>query len=137
MADARYPIVMIGGVPVVVAPAEIDVSNADWLRAVLREAGARGHAPVVVNMARTRFCDSAGVAALAWTHGLAVAKSRELLLVTPASAAVLRVLTLAGLDRFIPHFAHLNEALEHAHAVVPRLLNRFAMPPAAAGLPDA
>jgi hypothetical protein len=36
---------MVKGMPVVVAPQEIDASNADWLRAVLLEAAARGHAP--------------------------------------------------------------------------------------------
>src|SRR5205823_181347 len=42
MAGVRYPIEMVNGVPVVAAPEEIDVSNADWLRAVLLEAAARG-----------------------------------------------------------------------------------------------
>src|SRR5690242_20776922 len=116
MADVRHPVVVIGGVPVVDAPQRIAAADAESFRKrLLHEAGGR-HAPVVVNMTRTRFCDLAGVAALAWAHGLTVAQGRELLLVTPASPAVLRVLTLAGLDHFIPHFAHLTAALEHAHA---------------------
>jgi hypothetical protein len=40
MPDARYPIEMVNGVPVVAAPAEIDASNAGWLREVLLEAAA-------------------------------------------------------------------------------------------------
>jgi anti-anti-sigma factor len=127
---------MIGGVPVVEAPQEIDAANADGFRAVLLRAASRGPATVVVNMTGTRFCDSSGVAVLAWVHGLTVAKGGELLLVIPADAAVLRVLVFAGLDRLIPSFANLNQALEQAHAVVPRPLHRQAPPSADAGLPD-
>jgi hypothetical protein len=39
--DNRYPL-MINGVAVVSASAEIDVANADQLQAVLLEAGRRG-----------------------------------------------------------------------------------------------
>jgi hypothetical protein len=60
------------------------------------------------------------VAVLAWVHGRAVAKGGDLLLVIPASGAVLRVFALAGIDRLIPSFADLNQALKQAHAVVPR-----------------
>jgi hypothetical protein len=69
------------------------------------------------------------VAALAWAHGLTVAQGRELLLVTPASPAVLRVLTLAGLDHFIPHFAHLTAALEHATRSFPGPYTGSSCPP--------
>jgi len=41
---------MVRGVPVVAAPAEIDVTNADWLRAVLLEAACRGHGTFVVDI---------------------------------------------------------------------------------------
>ena len=68
MAGVRYPIETVSGVPVVAAPAEIDASNADWLDAVLGEAAARGHATFVVDMSRTRFCDSAGLGALVRAH---------------------------------------------------------------------
>jgi hypothetical protein len=44
MTGVRYPIEMVSGVPVVAAPEEIDATNADWMRAVLLEAAARGHA---------------------------------------------------------------------------------------------
>ena len=70
--DNRYPL-MINGVAVVSAPAEIDVANAEQLRTVLLEAGRRGHARVVVDMTRTRFCDSAGFSALAEAHMRAMA----------------------------------------------------------------
>jgi hypothetical protein len=63
MAGVRDPIEMVQGVPVVAAPEEIDASNADWLRAVLLE---------------------------------------------------------AGIDRLIPNFPSLNEALEPPPATAPR-----------------
>jgi anti-sigma B factor antagonist len=136
MADPSYPIVMIGGVPVVDAPQEIDAVNAEWFRTVLLHAASCGPATVVVNMAGTRFCNSSGVGVLAWAHGLAAAEGGQLLLVIPADATVLRVLAFAGIDRLIPHFAELPEAIQQAHAVVPRPLHRRAVPSAGAGLPD-
>jgi anti-anti-sigma regulatory factor len=54
VAHLKYPIEMVNGVPVVAAPAEIDISNPDWLDAVLREAAARGHERFVVDMTGTQ-----------------------------------------------------------------------------------
>jgi anti-sigma B factor antagonist len=120
MPGARYPIEMVNGVPVVAAPAEIDISNADWLDAVLREAAARGHATFVVDMTRTQYCDSAGLGALVRAHKRAVADGGELRLVIPASAAIMRVFAIAGIDRVIPNFPSLYEALAPAPATAPR-----------------
>jgi anti-sigma B factor antagonist len=122
VADPRYPVVVIGGVPVVSGPEEIDAANAEWFRKILVHAACRGQPTVVVDMTGTRFCDSSGVHVLARAHERAVAAGGQLLLVIPASAGVLRVLAICGIDRVIPNFADLNEALEEAHAVVPRPL---------------
>jgi anti-sigma B factor antagonist len=111
---------MVNGVPVVAAAAEIDISNADWLDAVLREAADRGHATFVVNMTGTRFCASSGVGVLVRAHKRAVADGGELRLAIPASAAVLRVLAITGIDRVIPNFPTLYEAVEPAPATAPR-----------------
>ncbi|MGP8000796.1 MAG: STAS domain-containing protein [Streptosporangiaceae bacterium] len=129
MADPRDRFVVIGGVPVVNAPQEIDAASAGSFRNIVLHAASSGHAGVVaVNMTGTRFCDSSGVNTLVRAHKQAVAEGGELLLVRPASTAVLRVFAINGLDRLIPHFANLNEALEQAHAVVPRPLQRPATP---------
>jgi anti-anti-sigma factor len=120
MAGDRYPIEIVRGVPVVAAPEEIDASNANWLRAALLEAAARGHATFVVDMTRTRFCDSAGLGVLVRAHNRAQAEGGELRLVIPASAFVLRVFALTGIDRVIPNFPGLDEALEPAPAAAPR-----------------
>jgi len=137
MADPMYPVVMIGGVPVVDAPQEIDVANAKPFREILVQAACREHAPAVVNMTGTRFCDSSGVKALLSAQKRAVAEGGELLLVIPPAAPLLRIFAITGTDRLIPHLPDLNEALEQAHAVVPRPLQRPAMPSADAGAPDA
>jgi anti-anti-sigma factor len=121
---------MIGGVPVVTAPLDIDAANAEDFQQILLRAASCRRATVVVNMTGTRFCDSAGVRVLVRAQERALIKGGELLLVIPASA-VLRVFALTGIARVIPHFADLNEALEHAQAVVPRPLRRRAMPPLA------
>jgi anti-sigma B factor antagonist len=133
--DPRNPVVMIGGVPVVEAPDEIDTVNAECFRMLL-DAACCAHRPVVVNMTRTRFCDSSGVNALLCAHKQAVADGGQLLMVIPASAAVLRVFAIAGLDRLIPNFADLHDALEEAQAVVPRPLRRPATPSPDAGLQE-
>jgi len=108
--DHRYPL-MINGVPVVEAPEEIDICNAEQLRIVLLEAASRGHATIVVDMTRTRFCDSSGFSVLVAAHQRALAEGGGLRLVIPAGSRVLRIFTVIGLGRFIPRFASLDQAL--------------------------
>ena len=120
MPGARDPIEMVNGVPVVVAPEEIDASNTGWLHAVLWEAADRGRGTFVVDMTRTQFCDSGGLGVLVRAHNRALAEGGELRLVIPASAMVLRVFALTGIDRLIPNFPSLNEALEPPPATARR-----------------
>ena len=115
MPDHRYPL-MINGVAVVAAPEEIDISNAEQLRMVLLEAARCGHARIVVDMTRTRFCDSAGFSALVAAHERALAEGGGLRLVIPDDSRVLRIFTVIGLGRFIPRFASLDQALPAAPA---------------------
>ena len=136
MADPSDPVVMIGGVPVVEAPQEIDVANAKPFREILVQAACRGHTPAVVNMTGTRFCDSSGVTALLSAQKRAVADGGELLLVIPSGAPLLRIFAITGIDRLIPHLADLNEALEAAHAVIPQPLEHPATPSTDAGVPE-
>jgi anti-anti-sigma factor len=110
---------MVKGVPVVAAPEEIDASDADWLRTTLLETAARGHATFVVDMTRTHSCASAGIGALARAHKRAVAEGGELRLLMPASVAVLSVFAVTGIDRLIPNFTDLDEALESVPATAP------------------
>ena len=61
-------------------------------------------------MARTQFCDSAGLHVLVRAHKRARAEGGELLLVICA-AAVLRIFAVTGIDRVIPNFPDLDQAL--------------------------
>jgi anti-sigma B factor antagonist len=117
MPDARFPVEVVRGVPVVAAPEEIDITNAEALRAALSTAAAAadGHGTLVVDMTRTQFCDSSGLHALIAAHKRAGAEAREVLLVIP-STAVPRVFALTGMDTVIPNFTSLAEALAQAPA---------------------
>ena len=119
MPDNRYPL-MINGMAVVSAPTEIDIANAGQLRAVLLEAGRRGHARVVVDMTGTRYRDSAGFSALVAAHKWALAEGGGLRLVIPAGSPVLRIFTVIGLGRFIPRFGSLDQALTPGPAAADR-----------------
>jgi anti-sigma B factor antagonist len=113
MCDGRFPVELVRGVPVVAAPAEIDITNAPDLRAALLQAAACEHGTLVADMTRTRFCDSSGLHTLLAAHKRAQAEGGELLLVI-TSAAVLRIFALTSVDRMIPNFTSLDDALAHA-----------------------
>jgi anti-sigma B factor antagonist len=115
MHDGKLSVDVVGGVPVVAAPEEIDIINAPQLQSALLEAAAHGPGTLVVDMTRTQFCDSSGLHALLAAHKRAQAEGGEILLVTRGSP-VLRVFAITGIDHMIPSFADLGEALAHASA---------------------
>jgi anti-anti-sigma factor len=130
MRKDNFPVEMVRGVPVVAAPEEIDITNAAGLRAALLEAAgleaagleaagleAAGHAAFVVDLTRTRFCDSAGIAALVEAHKRARAAGGQVLLAM-SGAAVPRIFELTGVDRVIPSFASLDDALAYTPAEI-------------------
>jgi anti-anti-sigma factor len=110
MPEVRLPVEVVRGVPVVTAPEEIDITNAAALRAALLEAAAHGRGAMVADMSGTQFCDSPGLHVLVRAHQGARAEGRELLLVVPATT-VLRVFAITGIDRMIPNFSSLEDAL--------------------------
>jgi anti-sigma B factor antagonist len=127
MREDSFPVELMRGVPVVTAPEEIDITNAAGLRAGLLEAAGLeaagleaglavgGHPAFVVDMTRTRFCDSAGIAALIEAHRRAQAAGGHMLLAV-SGAGVPRIFELTGVDRVIPSFTSLEEALAHTPA---------------------
>jgi anti-anti-sigma factor len=127
MSDAVYPLDFVRGVPVVTAPEEIDAVNADGLLVALLEQAAHGRATFVVDLTRTRFCDTAGLNVLVRAHKRALAEGGELRLVIP-SVHVLRAFAVAGVDRVIPHFATVDEALDEPPAVAILLRHRVLSP---------
>ena len=52
MPDDKFPVEVVGGVPVVAAPEEIDITNAEELQSALIKAAANGHRTLVVDMTR-------------------------------------------------------------------------------------
>jgi anti-sigma B factor antagonist len=114
--EVSFLVEMVGGVPVVAAPEEIDITNAGGLRAALLQAAAQGNGTLVVDMSRTQFCDSAGLSVLVRAHKRALADGGELLLVI-CGPAVLRIFAVTGIDRLIPSFPSLGQALAQLTAV--------------------
>jgi anti-anti-sigma factor len=110
--DVSFPVEVIEGVPVVTAPEEIDIANAAGLKAALMEAALAepGRALLVVDMSRTLFCDSAGLNALVGAARQARAEGGEVRLVVTGEA-VSRIVELTGVDRVIPIYASLEDAL--------------------------
>jgi len=116
--QSNYPVAMASGVPVVTTPDDIDASNAEGLRAAIFGVMADGHATFVVDMTATGFCDSAGLHVLVRAHRQAQAAGGEARLVI-TSTAVLRVFAITGVDRVIPNFRTVQEAVAAAPAIVP------------------
>jgi anti-anti-sigma factor len=124
--DDSFPVEVVRGVPVVGAPEEIDTTNADGLREALHLAAghlAAGHlaagdgsGTLVVDLTRTRFCDSAAIHALVDAHKRARAAGGQVLLAF-AGTAVPRIFEITGIDRVIPSFPSVTEALAHLPAV--------------------
>jgi anti-sigma B factor antagonist len=118
MGGDSFSVELVRGVPVVTAPEEIDITNAAGLRAGLLEAAllaVAGHPAFVVDMTRTRFCDSAGIQALVEAHKRTQAAGGQVLLAM-SGAAVPRIFSLTGVDRVIPSFTSVAEALRHTPA---------------------
>src|SRR5215469_15559707 len=86
MPDARFPVEIVKGVPVVSTPEEIDVTNANGLRAALLQSAVQGHGRFVVDMSRTQFCDTAGLHTLVGAHKRALAEGGEIRLVLSGAA---------------------------------------------------
>ena len=110
MPAVGYSVKSVNGLPVVSAPAEVDVSNADELRQLLLARADEGHAVLVVDMSETAFCESTGRHQLVRAHKRAVAAGGEVRLVITAPT-VLRLFAIVGIDRFFPIFTSLGEAV--------------------------
>src|SRR5215471_6493239 len=124
MRGTGSPVKITDGVPVITAPAEIDLATAGQLRLALMRAATGGHTTIVVDMTRTRFCDSTGLQVLA--HQRALTDGGELRLAIPADGAAFRIFTITSLDRVIPRFDSLAEALlpRPAAVILPLTLRR-------------
>ena len=86
---------------VVVLPREIDVANADQVRADLLAAIDSGIPLIVADMSLTAFCDCAGVTALL-TAGSHAAQAGAQMRVVARAGPVLRTFDLTGLAMALP-----------------------------------
>lgn len=108
MAAQDYKIRWADQRAVVTMPPEIDVTNAEQIRQALLAAASQGAAALIIDMGGTRFCDSAGVHAIIAARKQAAMTGAQLRLV---ATAVLRILTLVGVDQLIPIYPSLEAAL--------------------------
>lgn len=113
MVSGDSRLVWVGRVAVMVLPAEVDISNAGQVREDLAALVARGASLVIADMTPTAFCDSAGVTALVRAAREANAAGVRLRLAASVPA-VLRVLTLTGVDRLIDIYPSVAAAMADA-----------------------
>jgi anti-sigma B factor antagonist len=116
MSDSRYPIQLVRGVPVIAAPATLDLRAAGLLRTTLLHLAAAGHATVVIDMSATTACDAAGQAELARAYKHAAAEGGDLRLVAGARD-LSDVLAGSGLYRIISQFPSVAAAVAETPAV--------------------
>jgi anti-sigma B factor antagonist len=104
-----FEVVELGGLPVVMAPEEIDVANSGQFRLALLSAAAQGPT-IVVDLSRTEFCDSSGLSVLVRALRRARSEGGELRLVV-STHAVRRIIAVTGVGTIFSIFASLDEAL--------------------------
>lgn len=100
----------LAGLPVVRPPVEIDVANAEALRADLLAASPTGSDIVVVDMTGTAFCDSTGLNVLVRAHKRLEDAGGELRVVI-REPTLLRIFTVTGMITMFHVFASLDDAL--------------------------
>jgi len=115
MPQERLPVAWLGEAAVITLPEEIDISNSEQVREELLSLLNRGPAVLIVDMAETTFCDSAGVNALVRAHRRATASDAEIRLVL-TSRGVERVLAITGVDRLITTYPSVAAALNEGDA---------------------
>lgn len=107
MAAADYEIRRTGRYAIMATPPEIDATNADEIRQALLGA-CDGAAILIIDMSETTFCDSAGLRAIITAQKQAAATGTQFRL---AATALLRILTITGVERLIPVYSTLAGAL--------------------------
>jgi anti-sigma B factor antagonist len=106
---------IVNGVRVVAVRGELDIATSPQVRELLADAAMDQAHPLVVDLARCDFIDSTGLAAL--LHGAKPTQNGEsrLAIVSP-EGDVRRVLELTAIDKSIPVFASLEQAVAAALA---------------------
>jgi anti-sigma B factor antagonist len=103
-----------GGQVVIRMPVEIDITNADAIRATLRAAASHGSPMVIIDMSATTFCDSAGLQAIIDAYNQVDVRNKTATTRTQlrlVATSVRRVIQLIGIDQLIPVYPTLSAAL--------------------------
>jgi anti-sigma B factor antagonist len=109
---------MLEGVCVVVVRGELDIATSPQFRELLSDAARENAQPLVVDLTGCDFIDSTGLAAL--LHGAKPAQNGVSgVAIVSAGGAVRRMLELTAIDKSIPVFGNLEQAVAAVTAVGP------------------
>ncbi len=90
---------------------EIDASNVEWIGASLRAMLTNRSNALAVDLTRTSYLDSAGIALLFRLASDLRLHRQQLRLIVAGGSAIARMVALTGLDRTVPTFPSLEAAL--------------------------
>jgi anti-anti-sigma factor len=107
----NFPVEWAYPLAIVKLPAEVDMSNAEQVRDTLLAVLNQGISTLVIDMTQTSYCAAAGVSAVARAYQRARASGAAIRVAAPAPI-VRRVLAIGRVDRLIPVYPTLAEALE-------------------------
>ena len=111
MTIANLDVTLRDGALVVAVAGEVDLSNADQLRADVIDAIGVDHDKVILDLTATTYLDSTGVRLLFDLAARMQARRRQLALVVTEQAIVRRVIVLTKLDEAVPVHTSVPEAL--------------------------
>ena len=103
-------------VPVLRLEGEIDVANVEEIRARIHALVTNRSFALVVDLSPTTYLDSAGINLMFSVAEEMRGRQQQLYVVLPDASPVVRMVSLTGLDKSVPTFASLEEALSAAAA---------------------
>ncbi|HYM70707.1 MAG TPA: anti-sigma factor antagonist [bacterium] len=106
----------INGIPVVTVAGDLDLESADAFRATLDRAARAESGTVIVSLGDATYLDSHAVGTLLRFGRRLTTNRRKLLVVAPSSAALRRIVDIAGMQAVLRIFDSLTEAM---HSVLP------------------
>jgi anti-sigma B factor antagonist len=104
-ADTRHVVVEVKG--------RLDLTNVDTFRAAVLSTVAHGDTSVIVDFAALTFIDSSGLGALVGAYRQARDHGGDLRIVAP-NPQVLDILTLMRIDRVLPPYPTIDDALKES-----------------------
>ncbi len=110
MPDLEVTLHDEGGISVVSAAGDVDVTTAPRLRDALDRVLATGQSRVVIDLRGVPFMDSTGLGVLVGRLKVVRARRGSMRIVA-TSSRMLRVLSITGLDTVFPLHASVSEAL--------------------------